>query len=1140
MINEHHMAIINDNDFGLEGNTHVAIALIQLKNPVDLDPCMINPVCAAPGEPTQCSTPAPVTKPFNMAALPDQDLSMQECTLEISWEKLTEAHMTDDHILVTGGLGKLTEVGQLEVWMCYRDHFCSTAGNYMCWVYHEQHKSWIPWGTNDKLKLYKTGLPALVECPIMIEIAATKCPDFLSGADTSQCIDLTEEELEGLCKEFKATDYDNDCFRAAVAYKRPKNELPTSLSRELEELLSERTEDCKVPPPPPPPPSPPPPAACANLYFTSYGEGSATHKYLEIYNAGDCTAELDGYAFPNANNGGDIAGVHDYWNSFTAGAMIAPGALYVIAHPAADASIVSKADQTHLFLSNGDDGFCIVKGVESDYEIIDCIGDYGSDPGTGWDVCGVTAATMDHTLVRKESVTSGNHGDWAMSASTNVDDCEWFVLDKDNWNFVGSYPYPCDNLFFSEYAEGSSNHKYLEIYNAGPCPVDLGGFAFPSVSNDPATPGVYESWNTFTAGKTIASGGVYVIAHGSADARIIAKADQTHNTLSNGDDGYCLAKGVEADYGIIDCIGDFNADPGSGWDVCGVTAATMDHTLVRKGLVTSGNLGDWAMSASTNVNDCEWFVLDKDVWDYLGSHPNDEAGAPPVLTSCENGTVLNDWSDGTYGNSIGDCVSDTPTVLTVPLADGASFTTSFGKLITITPATGYELFVTEHFQLGRYAQFEVCASLPADGRRFQFTQRSLPGPDFAVHAQEKIDSCVYVNDNSNDQNPVVVNIAGNVFVGAKSVSGMKTLLIGTPVTNLTGFFQSYNGIQVRATSLVFGVSDLAAARTATPPTVAGDILIVSTNVLNYFTTLTTVDPNARGANSAEEFNRQAAKTVTALSIMNADLFGLIEVENSATASEDLASRINTINTARNYVSVGKDEPKIGLDAIRCDFLYDSNTLNLVGYAMLDDADPVIAALVAEYTVLFGKPGVAGQNRVPLAATFERKVGGHQFTVIVNHFKSKGSACGPPYDNTEGAGNCDVKRVGAAKALLKWMADDVFFTSKENIIIMGDLNSYAQESPVRELLNSGFSSPFDLASAHTYQFDGESGTLDYALVKGPATFSSDVWHVNADEPNLLDYNLDYGKPADLFDSTSPYRFSDHDPVLVGITFPATPN
>ena len=150
-------------------------------------------------------------------------------------------------------------------------------------------------------------------------------------------------------------------------------------------------------------------------------------------------------------------------------------------------------------------------------------------------------------------------------------------------------------LFFSEYAEGSSNNKYLEIYNPTNAEIDLSTYAFPSVANAPAVAGEYEYWNEFPAGATIAVGGVYVITHGSADPAILNYSNHTHTYLSNGNDGYKLVEGGtwnDADndgkkdagevtgFSVIDVIGDWQADPGSGWEVAGVTNATKDHTLV--------------------------------------------------------------------------------------------------------------------------------------------------------------------------------------------------------------------------------------------------------------------------------------------------------------------------------------------------------------------------------------------------------------------------------------------------------------------------------------------------------------------------------------------------------------------------------
>ena len=207
-------------------------------------------------------------------------------------------------------------------------------------------------------------------------------------------------------------------------------------------------------------------------------------------------------------------------------------------------------------------------------------------------------------------------------------------------------------IFFSEYAEGTSNNKYLEIYNAGNSAIDLTGYAFPSTANAPTTPGEYEYWNTFAEGSEIAAGDVYVICHGAADEAIQPECDAFHTYLSNGNDGYCLVSGSEDAFTVVDCVGDWNADPGAGWDVAGIAAATTDHTLVRKATVSLGN-ADWAASAGTNENDSEWIVYDLDTWSYLGVHTIDNSGN---IYGCMDVTACNYNPDATADN--GTCTTE--------------------------------------------------------------------------------------------------------------------------------------------------------------------------------------------------------------------------------------------------------------------------------------------------------------------------------------------------------------------------------------------------------------------------------------------------------------------------------------------------
>jgi hypothetical protein len=185
--------------------------------------------------------------------------------------------------------------------------------------------------------------------------------------------------------------------------------------------------------------------------------------------------------------------------------------------------------------------------------------------------------------------------------------------------FVQNLP---KDLFISEYSEGTSSNKYLEIYNPTDQTVDLSAYAIASVSNGSTIIDLHEYFDTFSTGATIASGETYLWANSSSVQTIldaVANGGETGSANFNGDDGYALAKGTSESYVIIDIIGDFNVDPGSGWNVAGVANATKDKTLVRKSSVTQGN-NNFTASAGTTAEDSEWIVYDKDTWTYIGAH----------------------------------------------------------------------------------------------------------------------------------------------------------------------------------------------------------------------------------------------------------------------------------------------------------------------------------------------------------------------------------------------------------------------------------------------------------------------------------------------------------------------------------------
>ena len=120
-----------------------------------------------------------------------------------------------------------------------------------------------------------------------------------------------------------------------------------------------------------------------------------------------------------------------------------------------------------------------------------------------------------------------------------------------------------------------------------------------------------------------------------------------------------------------------------------------------------------------------------------------------------------------------------------------------------------------------------------------------------------------------------------------------------------------------------------------------------------------------------------------------------------------------------------------------------------------------------------------------------------------------------------------------------MATDPTGSGDDDFLIVGDLNAYAQEDPITAIEAAGYTNlatQFIGPDAYSYVFDGQAGTLDYAMAN--ASLTSQVtgvteWHVNADEPDALDYNLDFGRNPDIFNGQDPFRNSDHDPIIVGL-------
>lgn len=483
-------------------------------------------------------------------------------------------------------------------------------------------------------------------------------------------------------------------------------------------------------------------------------------------------------------------------------------------------------------------------------------------------------------------------------------------------------------------------------------------------------------------------------------------------------------------------------------------------------------------------------------------------------------------------------------------AINAYFEAFEGMLVTF-PAT---LSVSEYFELARYGQ----VILSEGGRPHTFTAVNTPtAAGYVDHQIDLASRTIILDDTDNRQNrpsdvpntayyyPVPGLSTSNYFRGGDTITGLTGVLhwsfagqTGTDAWRIRPVVEEY--------SYAFTPVN---ARPAVP-VVDGRLKVASFNVLNYFLTIDTSntcaptqDQDCRGADSAQELERQRAKMLAALSAIDADVYGFMEMENTP-GVEPLADIVAGL-PGYGYVDTGV----IGSDAIRVGIIYKTSTVSPVGnYAVLD-------------TQAFVNPrGAANdRNRPAVAQTFEEIATGARFTVVVNHLKSKGSGCGADDDDTTmGQGNCNYTRTLAAQVLADWLATDPTGSGDADVLIIGDMNSYAKEDPITTLKNAGYTdmvAAFGGPEAYGYVFDGQLGYLDHALASSslaPQVAEVAEWHINADEIPLFDYNDDertadeaaYDEESDVLPLYEPnaFRTSDHDPVIIGLnlTFTATCN
>ncbi|HEX8506311.1 MAG TPA: ExeM/NucH family extracellular endonuclease [Hymenobacter sp.] len=357
-----------------------------------------------------------------------------------------------------------------------------------------------------------------------------------------------------------------------------------------------------------------------------------------------------------------------------------------------------------------------------------------------------------------------------------------------------------------------------------------------------------------------------------------------------------------------------------------------------------------------------------------------------------------------------------------------------------------------------------------------------------------------------------------------------TVRVGSTLTGLRGIM-GYGFGKWRIQPLPGEAAPVVKTVRPTAPPAFGrlDLKLASFNVLNYFNGDGAGGgfPTSRGAKTPADFLRQRTKIILALSQMNADIVGLTEIENdgngSASAIQDLVDGLNKVVGAGTYIFVNDGDAEKqpnNTDLIKCAILYKPAVVAPLGPPMVATAQGVF-------------------ERPPLAQVFvtKRKERPDTLGFVINHFKSKGSGSGADADQNDGQGGSNARRKAQALALVEFLNKTVIPAGATRVVSAGDYNANYEEDPI-DILRAAGLVPATPPTSASYVFRGLTGSLDHAVVTSNLVGFLDVqkWHINSAEPTVLEYS-NAGEATDI---ATPFRSSDHDPVLIGVNFAGISN
>ncbi len=477
------------------------------------------------------------------------------------------------------------------------------------------------------------------------------------------------------------------------------------------------------------------------------------------------------------------------------------------------------------------------------------------------------------------------------------------------------------------------------------------------------------------------------------------------------------------------------------------------------------------------------------------------------VSEIEGMTSLGNVSDLLF---CGSGAATAATTLMLPVPDLMQWEAVEGMLLSL-PQT---LAVTGSADLGRAGSID----LSVDGRLFSPTEIAEAGEAALATAGLNKRRRITLDDGSMIETPLPLP----PYLGPQN-----RLRAGDTVANLKGILaEDGSGYRIHPTQPVqfTGTNE----REAAPAKVSGGLRVVVLHTGDYFNGdgLGAGFPGARGAETGTEFARQRSKIIRAIVDLNADVLGLLALENdgyeTGSALHDLVDGLNEAAPAgTTYAFINPGSEASGSSEIAVGFVYRQETVSPVGTAVTLDDLP------------FNTP-----NGRPLAQAFAAAESGERFVAIVTHWQERDNcpAAGDPNaEQNDGQGCWNVLRKQAANALAAWLETDPTGSADADILIVGNLNAYSREEPLKILGPAGYGNlaAHSPGSGYTSNTGGESGTLIHAF--GSPTLAAQTkraapWHINADEPQAFDYRM-MNQPA-LY-TPDAFRSSGHDPLVIDL-------